>query len=252
LPEADILDEIDWISVFGHTPKIIRQLSRGQTNQVWLIESQGSRFALRVGSHQRESMGINRSQEHVIMQAASAAGLAPSILYMSAEPDILITEYIDGEHCGQAQVESESFRNRLFDILHQIHSIKIDLPTFNYESHLSHYWHELDRLEVKVDDALLAEKDTMLVLASEAPQYQSICHHDLIPDNLIFTSDNIIVIDWEYAAYGWPAFDFATLSVEWGIEIEKLTLPAQITQQDIINARALYVHLCLLWRLLNQ
>jgi len=34
-----------------------------------------------------------------------------------------------------------------------------------------------------------------------------LCHHDLIPENILETDDGLVLLDWEYASLGHPDFD---------------------------------------------
>jgi len=38
-----------------------------------------------------------------------------------------------------------------------------------------------------------------------------ICHHDMVPENIIETDRGLFIIDWEYAALGHPGLDFLRL-----------------------------------------
>jgi thiamine kinase-like enzyme len=35
-----------------------------------------------------------------------------------------------------------------------------------------------------------------------------LCHHDLIPENIIQGANGLFIIDWEYASLGHPQFDY--------------------------------------------
>ena len=38
-----------------------------------------------------------------------------------------------------------------------------------------------------------------------------ICHHDMVPENIIVNDRGLFIIDWEYAALGHPGLDFLRL-----------------------------------------
>ena len=38
-----------------------------------------------------------------------------------------------------------------------------------------------------------------------------LCHHDLIPENIIVSARGLKLIDWEYGALGHPQFDYLRL-----------------------------------------
>ena len=38
-----------------------------------------------------------------------------------------------------------------------------------------------------------------------------ICHHDMVPENIIVNGRGLFIIDWEYASIGHPQFDYLRL-----------------------------------------
>lgn len=48
-------------------------------------------------------------------------------------------------------------------------------------------------------------------LVDEGDWHPVICHHDMVPENIIETDRGLFIIDWEYAALGHPGLDFLRL-----------------------------------------
>jgi thiamine kinase-like enzyme len=66
----------------------------------------------------------------------------------------------------------------------------------------------------------------------------------LVPANVLASSHGLVLLDWEYAAVGWGAFDQAVLACEWGIS-------AGLLDSDGELAVELYRYICQLWQLLQ-
>jgi thiamine kinase len=243
---------LNWSLIFDAEPTFIRSLGSGSSNQVFLIDSQGSRFVVRVGRNNSQLLGVNRDREYAILQAAVQSGLSPKIHYFSVKSDLLITEYIEGIHFKPQNLLENNHRKQLIKTIENVHDLKVDVPGFSYHDHLTHYWDVLESSNCVVGDKLCNEKQTMLRLAREIEQGNVICHHDLHPDNLIIQSSRMYVIDWEYAAPGWPAYDYAALCVEWKIKPEELQHSSGLSLDELNFAIDLYQHICQLWQCMEK
>ena len=80
-------------------------------------------------------------------------------------------------------------------------------------------------------------------------------HHDLNPKNIIFTKNDIKIIDWEYAGVNDAFFDLASICVEFNLNekkekillhyyLKKITLNHQ---KKLEYFKVIYKNLCTLW-----
>ena len=131
------------------------------------------------------------------------------------DDSLMISEFLEGFH--KERLKREDIQNIAL-LLKKLHSIKVDKKKFNYK------------------------KDYVL------------CHHDLNPKNFIF-SNNIKLIDWEYASLDECYFDLSSVIVEFNLnkEDEKLFLYSyfknryNVNRNKIYSFKIKYLNLCINW-----
>ena len=246
MPEDPLHGWTDWGLPF-QSLRLLEKLHTGLTNQNYLIEADQRRCVLRINTPYSEALGIDRQREKLILEKASASGLAPDVLYCSPEHGVLITDFIDGQHWHASDLDDGNKLSLLTTAIKQIHNLDIETEKFDYQKHEQNYWQQLQDKAVFIPDELYRQRDSVLGFIEQIPVTATICHHDLNPGNIIVQSDRIYFLDWEYAAPAWPALDFATLSVEWDVPVEQIKLPEQITINEVLQATDFYIYLCDLW-----
>ena len=132
-----------------------------------------------------------------------------------------------------------------------LHSLPVTPSRFQYRRHAEHYWQQLQSQSPQQVDTLMPVRERVLGILDEIPSRTSLCHHDPLPANLVESAGKLFFLDWEYAAPGWPAFDYAAISVEWHIGLEELRLPKNISVEECQLAKELYCYLCKLWECLQ-
>jgi len=239
-----------WDLPFNHAPRLLHTLGTGHTNQSYLIEADQQLWVLRINAKNSNVLGIDRQREKIILEHAGAIDLAPKVLYCSVKHGVLISEFIDGQHWQTCDLDDPEKLSLLCKSLHRIHTLKIDTTTFDYRQHAENYWQQLQAGNIRIPDDLYRQREKIIPLLARIPPARIICHHDPNPKNIIVRANKLYFLDWEYAAPGWPAFDYAALSVEWNIPIDKLALVDGI--DDIKTSIELYVYFCDLWLCLQK
>ncbi len=246
----------DWAQwhCFAHRPRLVRKLGhgKGQTNQSYLIESERQSFVLRRSPAHAGRLGIDRQREADILAAVSELGIAPPVLVSLPEQGILISQYIAGRHRQNISSLDSRDLERLVELLKKTHEMNIALPDFDYLAHLDNYWQQLQKKDTAIPDLLYEEYEAVSAWLTSHKGKRTLCHHDPNPHNIIEADGRLYLLDWEYAGYGWPAFDYAALSLEWQVSLEKESLlPEEMTQQ-LQQQRVFYRHLCHVWALLRK
>jgi thiamine kinase len=252
LIDDPLRDWADWNLTFRQKPDLISRLSSGLTNRSYLIQANKQKYVLRINASNSDALGIDRKREKTIIEKASSSDLAPAILYCSVEHQILIAEYIDGKKWQAVDLQNKRNKTLLTDKLEQIHSLKLATPPFNYYEHAENYWQSLLDKNGSVAEELSREREVILSQIKDHSASNIICHHDPNPNNILVKSNKLFFIDWEYAAPGWPALDYAALSVEWAISISQLNLPKDIKVDEVLEAIEFYNYLCKLWAALQE
>ena len=218
---------------FATEPHIVRAFTGGKTNQSYLLQADSKFWVLRVGSG-AEHLGVNRAREFAIHSTVAEIGLAPRVLYQSSEPDFWITEYIEGEIYANL---SHDRITALLDALAKVQRLPLDLPVFDYNQQLRNLSAK-DRL----DDVICRALETL-----DSGGTIGLCHHDLNPNNVIFSGNQPMLIDWEYAAVGLAEMDLASALVEWKISAQKIASLTGVNSSVLGAACVVYRALCRYW-----
>lgn len=209
----------EWRLALDKPPTIIRRLPGGLTNQHYLLKAGGLRVVMRVNQVDSARLGIDRWREQKIYEQLAGKVFAPVIFYCNPGQGVLVTEYIEGTQWRPNDLaDPEKFAN-LLALIVDIHSIKKDIPAFDYGAHVRNYWQRL--CESKQPFPMAALK-LYRSIEARLPEFQAaikepvLCHHDLTPANIIETGEGqLMVLDWEYAGAGLPLVEAIGVSRYW-------------------------------------
>lgn len=248
-PEQAIASWRQWSGQLSVRPEIIGHLDGGRSNRSLLLKSAEQKLVLRLAGNDKLLPQSTRSNEIKAWQAASAAGIAPPLLYASEQQGILVSAYI--EHRLPAQAETNrSVINHAFALLKRCHQLDVDVPTLNLAEHIRQYWQLIEASGVPPDPALLKQRKTMQGML-DSPQFKNaktgFCHHDPNLANFVGSPDQLYLLDWEYAANGLLVMDYAALAVEWGISDETVMAHSGADLELLAMAKKLYIYVCRLW-----
>lgn len=242
----------EWELDLHDKPQLISELTGGRVNKHYIIDIDGNRFVLRRNNPGSLSLGIDRKQEKVILDALNQAGLHPEVVYCSLAQELLISEYLEGYHWNITTLEKPDTLTLLIETMKKIHALCIDLPAFDYVQHGENYWNRLAKLGATPSHALCERREFYLEKANNLHESHSLCHHDPNPLNIIEASGKLYFLDWEYAGRGWPAFDFAALSYEWNVEQKVMCKLSGADSNQLYDARFMYTYLCELWSIIHS
>lgn len=158
---------------------------------------------------------IEQKKEFSTALEAYNNGIGAEPILLDTNNSLITYRFLKGKH--KQNLKKEDIKNIAL-LLKKLHKIKIEKKLFNFK------------------------KDYVL------------CHHDLNPQNFIFSND-IKLIDWEYARLNSRYFDLASVIVEFNLnkQKEKLFLKAyfknryQIDIKKVSIFKKSYILLCTKW-----
>jgi len=192
-------------------PTLVKKLA-GFSNANYLVSDGARRYVVRVNRNATH-LGVDRSVEHLILNDIAGTSFSPRIVFVGE--DALVTAHIDGIH--PVTVDPGAM-GRLFSAIHST-------PTsvtrrLDPDVHLATYF---DNLPAPVDPHLISA----LHAVRSAPPVETgepcLCHNDLLMENVLDTGNALVVIDWEYACLGEPAFDIAALAETYNLDETQTT-----------------------------
>ncbi|MGR3913107.1 MAG: phosphotransferase family protein [Gammaproteobacteria bacterium] len=191
-----------------------RPLAGGLSNHNFVVDDAGKKYVARIGGDMPVH-NVLRFNEHSCARAAAEAGIAPRIVH--AEPDALVTEFVDGT-VFDAQLARRNLARIVarLQTLHRHGARAVRGPVLAFSVfHVARHYDKLLR-----DSAgacrRAAELPRLLRIADEleaasGASMPALCHNDLMAANFIDDGE-ICIIDWEHAGLGAPLFDLANLA----------------------------------------
>ncbi|MCW8924842.1 MAG: phosphotransferase family protein [Xanthomonadales bacterium] len=244
----------EWEATPAGRPVIIRELGGGRSNRSLLLKAANAQMVLRINVTASALPSHGRKAEADIWRAASGAGIAPRLLHADPAGRFLVSAYIENNLPDRPQ-DDPALAIQALDLLQRCHRLEVDAPAMNYASHIERYWRFIESRRTPVSPALLDQRRPMqdlLAALGGGETGLSLCHHDPVVANFVGGSGRLYLLDWEYAAIGWPVMDFAALGCEWEIADDVILERTGVDSVSLSRASTLYRYLCALWETVNR
>ncbi len=194
-------------------------LSGGLTNTNFtfgLKNDQTQRYVLRIPGIGTEEM-IDRAAEEHHLSLIKQTGLDADTPHFDAVSGIKVTGFIN----GRTYTTQDTFKSRqkITPLLKRLHNLPVtEAKAFDFHGKLETYEALAKEHGVALPDSYPAARQHVLnqihTAQGEHPHTaDSLCHNDLVPDNLI-EGERLYIIDWEYAGLNDPLFDLASCCEE--------------------------------------
>lgn len=214
----------DWGLPLSVQPVVVGLVPGGRTNRNYHLRTprQGTDLVLRLNTRYAPRLGIRRSHEKIILQAAAEQGLAIAPLYWDPEGRFTIFPYIEARTWSAADFSDPGRRAQVWSLVQSAREINLATPVRRYSDYLMHYWQQLELADA-VDSELRRNWQSfypqVFAFDERGSWTPKLTHHDLIPENVMETEDRLYLIDWEYAALGHPEID------SWCLDPKSVTDP---------------------------
>lgn len=253
-PETILDGWREWDTAPAARPVVIRELGGGRSNHSLLLQAANSLMVLRINAAQPTLPGHGRKAEADIWRAASKAGIAPQLLHADPAGRFLVSAYIENDLPARPQ-DDPALAMQALDLLQRSHRLDVAAPVLNYATHIERYWQFIESRGIPVSLALRDQRGSVqdLIAAMGRDETQrGICHYDPVVANFVGGFGRLYLVDWEYAAMGWPVMDFAALGFEWEVPDNVIVERTGVNSASLSRANTLYRYVCALWETINQ
>jgi len=186
----------------------IEPLSGGLTNRVYKLCGRSASYVLRLDADHTKAFGLDRHREINIVEQASSAGLAPSIVHADITNGILLLQYIEGRVWTTHDLAVSGNLERLADLLRSVHALPLSGNKFDTGLVVNTY---LDNLLVRPGLHEIGLRCKTIIDSIEPASAFCCCHNDVVAANVI-SRPKLLLLDWEYACDNDPLFDLASLA----------------------------------------
>jgi len=195
---------------FGTTTiEDIHRIPNGLSSDlVFRIIVKGSPFVLRINTRMDETNDPVRV--FTCMKAAAEGGLAPRILYFSAEDGIAIIDFVEAVH-----LQPDQALVLLPQTLRKLHELSPFPKAFNYNTaHKFFIWRFRTAgllPQAEIEEVFRRYEQICAVYPRLDADIVS-CHMDLKPENILFDGRRVWLVDWMAASLNDRYFDLAIVA----------------------------------------
>lgn len=192
------------------TAEQVSVLAAGLTNQCYVLSLPSGQYVLRIAGG--ENLDIQRQLEYRLHKQLANQGLAPALRYCAADFSYWLRDYVAGQALTAADLSLSNLRS-MVSVLKQVHQLPLPrfMPVLDIPTKAQHYWQQIENLGMNAQLAALKQQLQHRLAAVPGTEL-SLCHLDPTPANWLLTPEQeLVLLDWEYAALGHPLWDLAGL-----------------------------------------
>ena len=193
-------------------------LKKGMTNRSFLFSCKGKRYIMRIPGEGTAQL-VDRRHEAAVYQAIREKNICDDIAYISPDNGYKITEYLaDARVCNPEKAEDV---RRCMQRLREFHELRLTVThTFDIFGQIEFY-ESLWNGAPSIYKDYRQTKENVFSLRGYIDahvQERVLTHIDAVPDNFLFVkrddgSEEIRLIDWEYAGMQDPHVDIAMFCI---------------------------------------
>jgi len=224
----------DWGLGLCDVPRVIAKVPGGLTNRNYRLRAPGQDhdLLLRLNHPDPARLGIDRGTEHMILDEVARRGIGRPVAYRDPSDRFVVFPWVQARPWNRGDLADPAQRALLWPLLESLAGVSLPIARRSYHAYLDHYWRGLER-HGRVDAALeksWLEFEPRLCDFDHSGWTACLTHHDLVPANILDTGERLVLIDWEYAAFGHPDID------RWTIDPDAVADPFIAEMMGWINA----------------
>jgi thiamine kinase-like enzyme len=197
-------------------------LAGGITNRNFKVPFGERDLVVRVPGKDTNLLGIDRDAECEANQLAAELGVAPPVVLMLEQPQVIVTKFVEGEGMTEEELREPAAIQRVATALRAVHDSGRQLAsTFDSFAIVERYAETAGKRGVtppgEYEPALARARAIKRALTG--PEHEPVpCHNDLLAANFLTDGTRIHIVDWEYAGMGDRYFDLGNYSVNNGLD----------------------------------
>ncbi|MDX6583291.1 MAG: hypothetical protein QOI10_2475 [Solirubrobacterales bacterium] len=223
--EGDLLRIVELLEPrLGHADQPPQPLGGGITNRNYRARFGGTDYVIRVPGKDTSLLEIDREAERIANERAAQVGIAPPVAAMLAEPQAIVTVFVEGTGLEPADLRRPEALTEVARSLRAIHELGEPLPTvFDSFRIVETYAATAVERGAALPDAYqeAGREAARIEAALSGPEHDPVpCHNDLLAANFIRgrstgtgSAGQLWLVDWEYAGMGDRYFDLANFAV---------------------------------------
>lgn len=203
----------------------IEILQKGLTNVLFTFLVRGEKYIFRYPG-ESSSFFIYRKNEVRAQQLAARAGVDNTYVYID-ETGVKISKFVENaKPLGDIYYHDIEFMKNLARQIRAFHNEgrgMADWQEYNYNAieETRRLMQEASRMKGNLFDIFRTEWDAMEKIFRYTEMdgmEKTMCHNDINGDNCLLTDNSFDIIDWEFAGWNDPAYDFGRVIAGYDLE----------------------------------
>ena len=213
----------------------VKPISNGLSNRAFRFSYGKKNWMVRLPKNNLKErfQTLDNSTEKRLLQSVSKAGLTPTVIFDDESTGALVTTFLNNAITWDSSMLSQPENlGRIAETLSSLHSINVGfrLPLFKPTTLCESYFNVLKGSQDHKNRTFnIEQKNWQIELRQLAIMYEktfspiTLCHHDLIAANIL-DSDQLWLVDFEYAVQAHPILDIASLIALNGLNMNQYPL----------------------------
>jgi thiamine kinase-like enzyme len=210
---STVLDSWDR-ALFG-ADVAVRPLPGGANNQNYVVTSGARRYALRIANQDNERMAVDRDSARRAQADAADLGVAPAVLAHCGGQGHLLSEFVEGTALSVDTIGAPEVLTAIATTFRTLHRGISTCRTFDPFADIEMWIDQATESGVTIPAEVaelrrraLTVRDAIDALALP----KTFCHNDTVPQNFMWDGHRIVLVDWDYAGYYYPAFELGSFT----------------------------------------
>jgi thiamine kinase-like enzyme len=195
----------------------VQPVTVGLTNTNYRVDVDGTPYFVRIPGASTELLAVDRVNEIHNARAAAEAGVAPPLVHVLPEDNVMVFAFIHGRTMSNEHLKAPGMPSRIAQALLRLHAGPRFRQDFDMFRLIEFYLETADRNGVRIPDDY---RDYLPVVAriEQAVRRHALptvpCHNDLLAENYIDDGRQLWLIDFEYSGNNDPCFELGNTSQE--------------------------------------
>jgi|GEM_PF-4172321 len=194
-----------------------KRFDGGHHNDIYRVRNEKKDYSVRISKKPNKRAGYFAEEFHNL-KIASAAAIAPDVLYADENTGTLIYKYIEGHSVSRDDLADQNFCGTVTRAIKSIHELR---EPFLYKHsflrsirrrELKYFGDTLDKCPQHIKKLAIAAGRAMELIEANPVDWTP-CHADLILDNMLRVKRSVVIIDWELSGMSDPHEDLANFIV---------------------------------------
>jgi thiamine kinase-like enzyme len=195
----------------------VSSVGGGLTNTNFRVEIDGRPYFVRIPGESTELLAVDRANEIYNARAASETGVAPKLIHVLPDDDVMVFEFIAGETMSADRLRAPGMPVRIAEALRRLHAGPRFLQDFDMFRLVETYLATADQHGVRIPDDYRLHLPAVAEIEAAVGRHARLtvpCHNDLLAENYIDDGRQLWLIDFEYSGNNDPCFELGNTCQE--------------------------------------